>query len=128
MGWISPSVEEHRQLTAPGQDPVTWIVSAGPAAYPVLTGHRPTLAVRITRHRVAAALCNETGCPLVSTSANRSGGNPARRAIEVRTRLGRLPDFVLSGPVGGLSGPTEIREAATGKVLRPGPRRRGDGN
>ena len=120
-GWIAPSEQESRLLDNPVDTPVTWIVSAGPAAHPLLTGNRPTIAVRITGHPVAAALCRTAACPLISTSANRSGQAPARRALEVRMRSGLAPDFVLSGQVGRLSGPTEIRVAATGQVLRPGP-------
>ena len=119
--WVSPTREEELRMSQPCEAPVTWIVTAGPAAHPLLTGSRASVAVRITLHPVARALCREAEYPLVSTSANRSGQLPARRALEVRMRLNPPPDFVLNGPLGHLAGPTEIREAATGRVLRAGP-------
>ena len=100
--------------------PVTWVVPAAPAIPAWLTGGRETLAVRVTAHPVASALCEACGMALVSTSANRSGLPPARTALEVRTRLGDGVDYILPGLVGGSPKPTEIREALTGRVLRAG--------
>ncbi|MDP2252538.1 MAG: Sua5/YciO/YrdC/YwlC family protein, partial [Thiobacillus sp.] len=49
--------------------PVTWVVPASAACPPLLTGGRPTIAVRVTAHPVAAHLCRSLGMALVSTSA-----------------------------------------------------------
>jgi L-threonylcarbamoyladenylate synthase len=119
-GWIAPTPAEARRLAASTARPVTWVVTAGARATPSLTGGRKTIAVRLTRHPVAAALCRSAAMPLVSTSANLHHRPPARTALEVRRRLGRRVDFVVSGAVGALRRPTEIREGRTGKVLRPG--------
>jgi L-threonylcarbamoyladenylate synthase len=78
------------------------------------------VAVRVTAHPLAAALCRAANLPLVSTSANRHGRPPARTALEVRRRLGAHLDLVVPGPTGGRSRPSEIRDARTGEVLRPG--------
>jgi len=109
-----------RKLEASWPGPVTWVVPAASHAPAWLTGGRDTLAVRVTAHPVASALCDACGMALVSTSANRSGQSPARTGLMVRTQLGDAVDCIVPGAVGGLSKPTEIREALSGKILRAG--------
>ena len=75
----------------PQQDPVTWLVTAGPLTPEWITGGRPTVAVRVTQHPVAAGLCLASGLPLVSTSANRRGKPPARSALGARLRFRPSP-------------------------------------
>jgi L-threonylcarbamoyladenylate synthase len=119
-GWIAPTPQEQRRLTSATKNPVTWVVWAGPRAGPVITGGRRTVAVRVTRHPVAAALCHAARMPLVSTSANRHGRPPARSALGTRRQLRAQLDLVVPGPVGGCARPTEIRLADTGALLRRG--------
>lgn len=104
--------------TWPG--PVTWVVPAAAGVPEYLSGGRDTLAVRVTAHPVARALCETTGLALVSTSANLSGHSPLRSPPTVRHLLGKKVDYVVPGTVGGLKNPTEIRDARTGRVLRAG--------
>ena len=118
MAGLSGDILSKLKASWPG--PVTWVVPAAPALPFWLSGGRSTLAVRVTAHPIASALCRELGMALVSTSANRSGRPPARTALAVRTQLGDGVDEIVAGPVGGLNRPTEIREALTGKVLRAG--------
>ena len=118
-GWIAPTPAEQRRLASRTAQPVTWVVTAGPRATRVLTGGRATIAVRVTAHPVAAALCRAAGMPLVSTSANMHGRPPARTALAARRRFGARVDFVLPGATGSKRRPTEIRSARTGSVLRP---------
>jgi L-threonylcarbamoyladenylate synthase len=118
--WIAPTAREIGQLSAPQRGPVTWVVTAGPRTADWITGGRPTVAVRVTRHPVAAGLCLASGLPLVSTSANRRGKPPARSALGARLRFGRRLDLVVGGATGGAAGPTEIREAASGRQVRAG--------
>lgn len=119
-GWIAPQAAESRRLDSETPVPTTWIVTAGPRAGALVTGGRSTVAVRITHHPLAAALCRAARLPLVSTSANRHGRPPARTALGVRRRFGRLLDCIVPGPTGGRARPSEIRDARTGAVLRPG--------
>lgn len=112
-----PSVKLAAALkTWPG--PHTWLVPAAADVPRYLTGGRDTLAVRVTAHSVAAALCAAYGGPLVSTSANRAGCRPARTALQVQRWLGTAVDYILPGEVGGLARPTPIRDLMTGKLLR----------
>ena len=97
--------------------PVTWLLPARPDVPAWLCGRHDTLAVRVTRHPVVAALCDAWDGPLVSTSANRHGRPPATSTLEVYRAFGDNLDYVLGGPV-GTGKPSEIRDGLTGKVLR----------
>jgi L-threonylcarbamoyladenylate synthase len=108
-----------RTVLAAWPGPVTWVLPAAPALPSWLTGGRDTLAVRVTAHPLAAALCRAAGMPLVSTSANASGRPPARNALQARLRCPGV-DRVLAGPTGGRARPTEIRDLASGRQLRTG--------
>lgn len=118
-GWAASS-----SMAAGGGDPgkgegITWVVPASPAAPAWITGGRDTVAVRVSLHPLAAELSRELDSPLVSTSCNPHGKPPARTAAEAREYFGGEIDWIMPGECGPLKGPTEIRDAATGVVLRP---------
>ena len=115
--WINPTTDEENALSG-SEQAVTWVVTANPHCPDWITGGRPTCAVRITQHPIAAALCREAGQPLVSTSANRHGQTAATSALTVRRLFARDIDFILPGSTGAATGPSEIRLAGTGAVLR----------
>jgi L-threonylcarbamoyladenylate synthase len=99
--------------------PVTWVLPCLPDTPAWLTGLHETLAVRITRHPVAAALCEHWGGPLVSTSANIRGRTPATSPLSVRKIFNGQLDYILHGPAGATNVPSTIRDGLTGEVLRP---------
>lgn len=98
--------------------PNTWILPAAENLPHWLTGAHATLAVRVTDHPVAAALCRSSGMALVSTSANPSGYRPARTALTVRRFFPTGLDLIVHGPVGPLDRPTRIRDAVNGRMIR----------
>jgi L-threonylcarbamoyladenylate synthase len=102
--------------TWPG--PVTWLLPARSGTPHWLTGDHRTLAVRVTAHPLAAALCRRWGGPLVSTSANRAGRPPVRTALAVRRTFGARVDYLLVGPCGGGLRPSSVRDGQSGVVLR----------
>jgi L-threonylcarbamoyladenylate synthase len=97
--------------------PVTWVLPAAKSCPAWLTGGRDTVAVRITAHRGAADLCQQAGMALVSTSANRSGGKPARTWQQCQRLFGNRVR-VLKGSVGARKRPSTLIDLASGKVLR----------
>jgi L-threonylcarbamoyladenylate synthase len=105
-------------IAASWPGPVTWIVRAAPGLPALLTGGRNTIAVRVTAHRPVIDLCQAAGSALVSTSANRSGQPAHTRIWQVRRSFAPALDWLLPGPLGGQRGPSEIREASTGRILR----------
>ena len=119
--WLQPlQPEQHALLDSTWPGPYTWLIPAQPTVPRWLRGCHETLAVRVTAHPLAAALCRLCGHPLVSTSANRGGHPPARAALAVRHQLGLMLDYVLPGPTGGASQPTSIRDLRSRHWVRTG--------
>jgi L-threonylcarbamoyladenylate synthase len=119
--WLEPvglSVEQQLEKTWPG--PVTWLLPARPEVPAWLRGEHSTLAVRVTAHPLAAALCDVFGGPIVSTSANLAGHRAARSALQLQRVLNGQIDYILHGDVGDQDKPTEIRDAESGRVVRAG--------
>lgn len=98
--------------------PYTWLVPDNGIAPPWVTGGRCTLALRVTDHPVAAALCEVFGGPLVSTSANPHGLPAATTAVQVKSYFNDRLDAVLPGAVGENRRATSIRDLATGAIIR----------
>ncbi|WP_295392033.1 Sua5/YciO/YrdC/YwlC family protein [uncultured Thiodictyon sp.] len=99
--------------------PNTWLLPARPGVPEWLRGRFDTLAVRVTQHPLAAALCRAYGGAIVSTSANVAARLPARSADQVRRRFPGGLDLILAGACGGADRPSVIRDGCTGQVLRP---------
>ena len=106
------------RVSRAGRQPVTWLLPCRPGAPAWLTGQHDTLAVRITRHPVAGALCEHWGGPLVSTSANIHGHRPATSPLSVRKTFNGQLDYILHGPAGATNTPSTIRDGITGNTLR----------
>ena len=117
-GWIE--LPDGKSLPEPDPlHPVTWIVPPGPKASPALCGGHETIAVRLTTNPVAKALSEATDSPLVSTSANLSGKPTARNRFVLRRQFADVVDYIVPGDCGPASGPSEIRDLVSGRVLRP---------
>lgn len=116
----SNSAMRRAQSTWPG--PVTWVFPASDYCPPWISGSpeltADTVAIRVTAHPVAAALCRAYGGAIVSTSANRQGQPPARSATQVRMTFGGGIDALAPGALGNLERPTTIRHVVSGMILR----------
>lgn len=97
--------------------PVTWVLPAAKTCPAWLTGGRDSVAVRITAHAEAAALCEQAGMALVSTSANKTGQRPAKTWRQCLRLFGRRVQ-VIQGRVGARKRPSTLIDLASGKVLR----------
>jgi len=118
--FIAPlTVEAEAQLAATWPGPHTWLLPARADTPRWLRGQHATLAVRVTAHPIATALCRAAGHALVSTSANPAGSPPATTALRVRRYFADTLDAIVHGPLGGEAGPTPIRDLATKKLIRP---------
>ena len=116
--YIDPGFEISEEMMQSWPGAVTWIVPAHPDLPEELTGGRSTIAVRVTNHPVANALCRAFGGAIVSTSANISGWPMIRSITKLRKIFGRAIDYYLPGELGGNPNPSEIRSALTHEILR----------
>jgi L-threonylcarbamoyladenylate synthase len=114
----TPTPEQARRLAEAWPGPFTFVMKASRSAPPWLAGPRGTLAVRVTAHADAAALCRALGLALVSTSANRAGARPARTYQDCLRRFG-AGARVLPGRCGRRRRPSTIIDLETGRILRP---------
>jgi L-threonylcarbamoyladenylate synthase len=113
-----PGQETMKILNDSWPGPATWLLPATPDTPFWLTGRHRSLAVRVTDHPLAAALCNACRSPLVSTSANISGHPPATSPLDVRRQFGNSAAYILHGSLGSLTQPTPIRDALSGQLIR----------
>lgn len=113
---LPPVLMREVQDSWPG--PVTWVLPAAARVPEWLTGGRDTLALRVTAHPLASAICSAFGAPMVSTSANLRGRPPPRHVLSLSRELRSGVDYVVPGRTGGARGPTEIRDARSGALLR----------
>ena len=99
---------------------VTWVFPCKESIPHHLRGNHNSLAVRVTAHPVARALCSAVGGPIVSTSANLTGQMPAMDGRTIKLLFADEVDCLLLGPLGGRAKPTPIYNATTGEIIRPG--------
>jgi L-threonylcarbamoyladenylate synthase len=113
----SISMDRRTEIFSSWPGPVTWLLPASVKAPEWITGGSELIAVRVSQHSIVQQLCEWAGKPLVSTSANVSGVEPARTSAEV---VHQFADKVLlvEGNVGGKGRPSEIRNGLTGQIIR----------
>lgn len=108
---------QQKTLAATWPGPHTWLLPASAGCPAWLTGKHHSIAARVTAHRDAAFLCREVGMALVSTSANRSGGKPARTRRDCLNLFGSRIR-VLPGRIGKRRKPSIIQDLASGAIVR----------
>lgn len=106
------------QVQASWPGPHTWIFPRTAAVPAWVAGAHAGIALRVTAHAPAAALCRAYGGALVSTSANPHGSAPARSAQTVLEYFDGALDGVLEAPLGDQQRPTVIRDALSGAIIR----------
>lgn len=123
MAQLEPYLDElppalRQKVAASWPGPVTWLLPVPPEVPTWLRGSHDSLAVRVTAHPLAAALCRAWGGAIVSTSANISRRPPARNPLTVQRVFGDSLDYILHGSLGGQARPTEIRDGRSDRVVR----------
>lgn len=114
--YIRPDLLTQVFATWPG--PTTWLFPANEKVPHWIRGNHHCVAVRVTAHPIARALCEGFGGPIISTSCNKSGDPPARDVRTIELTLSDTVDYVIKGQLGGRLRPTEIRDVLTGEVIR----------
>ena len=120
-GWVadvSEALLDRAMRTWPG--PVTWLFPRAAGVPDFVAGRHDTVAVRITAHVPSRQLCTAFGSALISTSANPTTAPPARSAADVRKYFGSGLAGILAGELGDGKKPSEIRDLASGDIIRAG--------
>jgi L-threonylcarbamoyladenylate synthase len=105
-------------LSWPGS--TTWLVPHRGRVPRWICGDFDTVAVRVSAHPVVGSLCRAFGGPLVSTSANVAGHQPAREQFQVWRYFGEGVDGIVPGRPGADERPTMIRDLESDTIVRPG--------
>ncbi|MFT2092836.1 Sua5/YciO/YrdC/YwlC family protein [Paraglaciecola sp. 2405UD69-4] len=96
---------------------ITWLLPAANNAPKWITGDSDFIAVRVSKHIVVGQLCELFNKPLVSTSANVAGAQPALNADQLKLQFSE-PPILVEGELGGNKTPSQIRHGMTGKIIR----------
>ena len=118
LDWDALAPERRQAVQASWPGPHTWIVPTTARVPRWITGSHDGVAVRVSAHPTVIALCAAFAGPLVSTSANLAGAPPAHARAALDPSVLALLDGVSVGETGGLTSPTQIRDARSGAVLR----------
>ena len=118
--WIVPLTEEQQALMKALDHGFhhTWLVPRTAACPDVLSGDSPDLAVRLTTHPVAKALCEGFGAPLISTSANIQGEPAIMLEEDALNFSDSEVTGVVVGALGGIPQATKIQHIITKEVYR----------
>lgn len=106
-----------RELMCNNTQPISWIVPARTNAPGWITDG-DTVAVRVSGHAVVKSLCEQLGFPLVSTSANPAGGQPARNALELHRYFDGIVDAILVSHGTSRGTPSKIIRLADRSLVR----------
>jgi len=106
--------------TWPGAVTWVWPVNKESFISPLLTGKHQSIAVRVTNHPIAAALCEAFQGAIVSTSANLEGKVPAKNAQQVKDYFPEPEQIakIIDGELGELFQPTPIYDVITESEIR----------
>ncbi|WP_199154015.1 L-threonylcarbamoyladenylate synthase [Chromobacterium sp. ASV23] len=111
------SAAQRAELALYWPGPYTFLLPASRRVPPALRGRHDKIAVRVTAHGEAAALCRALGTALVSTSANRAGQKSLKTAQACRKAF-KDKVLTLPGRIGKRRKPSTIIDLETGRVLR----------
>jgi L-threonylcarbamoyladenylate synthase len=113
-------IPEDKRITVLSRwpDGITQLIPKNNTISRLLSGQFDTIAVRITSQPDVVALCKQTNKPIVSTSANLSGQEPAKTWQTLDVKLSHQVDFIVEGVTLGHTSPSKIIDALTGKVIR----------
>ncbi|WP_186009416.1 L-threonylcarbamoyladenylate synthase [Chromobacterium vaccinii] len=111
------SAAQRAELARYWPGPYTFLLPASRRVPPALRGRHHKIAVRVTAHCEAAALCRRLGTALVSTSANRAGQKSLKTARACRMAF-KDKVLTLPGRIGKRRKPSTIIDLESGRVLR----------
>lgn len=97
--------------------PFTWLLPKSRLTPSWISGDSDLVAVRVTTHPLVKQMCERVNSPMVSTSANPAGLDPARSSREVKTYFGD-EILIVDGSLGEQQSPSMITNGLTLETLR----------
>jgi len=97
--------------------PTTWLIPYPKKHFPLLVGNNNSIAIRITKHPEALALCKKCG-PIISSSANIAGQRTPDSLLKARKTFGTQVDFYLNAALGNSRTPSQIIDLLSGEIIR----------
>lgn len=111
------SQDDYKEIANYWPGPFSLVLPVKPKVPANLTGRHKKVAVRVTKHKLVAKLCNSLKMPLVSTSANSSGFRAIKNYRECLRKFGSQV-MVLPGLTNFAKRPSTIIDWETKKHLR----------
>ena len=112
---LTPGIQRKVIKSWPGH--VTWILPTRRFPHWV-TGNRDSVAARVPDHEQARSIAQHFGKPIISTSANISGEEPATTMKLAYQEFSTLVDLVVPGEIGSAVGPSRILNALNEDTIR----------
>ena len=108
------------QLNRSWPGPTTWLIP-DPKGWvpPWIKGQHSSVALRVSAHPLVVALCDRFNSPIVSTSANLAGRQPARSRLHIARTFGDQLDYVVNGELGQSKQPSQVKDLVSGQIVRP---------
>lgn len=112
---LAPDVKQQIIASWPGHN--TWLMPKSQRTADWVSGDSDKVAIRVSEHPLIAKICQVVGKPIISTSANPAGEDPAVSQQQVQEYFGHEL-MIVAGQLGGAERPSVIRDGISGKVIR----------
>ena len=110
-------VAHQQRAFASWPGPFTWLLPKSAKTPDWISGDSDLVAVRVTNHALVKQMCELVNSPMVSTSANPAGLEPARTSEQVRQYFGDEL-LIVEGSLGEQQTPSTIIDGLTLETLR----------
>ncbi len=121
LSQLMPYIElndKEKKIILNEKTPTTWLVKKSKLTPSWVSGCHPKVAVRVSNHPLIKALCENINHPLISTSANPAGADPALNSQQSENYFSTHVDFYLCDTAQISGKPTSIKDIETGKIIR----------
>ncbi len=119
LSFVNPSVIQHKQTITHTQTPTSWILPAAEYTPLWLMSAKQSIAIRISHDPVTINLCKMLNSPIISTSANIHGRQPANSLIRLKQIFGASLDLIIQSPHQATGAPSTLRRLCDSTVIRP---------
>ena len=114
--------ETQQKIMATWPGPVTWLLPKSAHTPNWVSGASSMVAIRVSSHPIVQAICDALDKPMISTSANPAGKEPAKTINEVQQYFKHAITnkmlTLIEGKLGEQSSPSKIYHSLTMETIR----------